>query len=230
MDDASELPPLRDEDYAPDFRSWVRGKPAPARELLPRVFQAPLLSPDSCARILSEVDRRRRGARRDLPSPNSMHDHAVDLRALGFGTLLDALHARLAPLAEQLLPEFAAGGLDSHHSYLVDYSSGGDEDLGFHVDDAEATINICLGGDFRGAELVMMGLRCDLHRQTPVRAEEEVEIEHAPGVAVLHAGRHRHRVERIRSGRRRNLIVWSRSSALRAGPRALECAPWCAWN
>lgn len=230
MDQASELAPLGDDDYAPSFRAWTRGGPASSRELLPRVHQLALLSPEACARLLREVDRRQEFGDRGATPPNSMHDHAIDLRALGFGTLLDALHARVAPLAEQLLPEFAARGLDAHHSYLVDYSRGGDEDLGFHVDDAEATINICLGGDFRGAELVMMGLRCDLHRQTPVRAEEEVQIEHAAGIAVVHAGRHRHRVERIRSGRRRNLIVWSRSSARRAGPRSLECAPWCAWS
>jgi hypothetical protein len=230
MDHAGELAPLGDDDYAPSFRDWMRGGRARSRELLPRVHQVPLLAPEACARLLREVDRRQAAGGRGAPPPNSMHDHAVDLRALGFGALLDSLHARLAPLARELLPEFAARGLDAHHSYLVDYSKEGDEDLGFHVDDAEATINICLGGDFRGAELVMMGLRCDLHRQTPVRPEEEVEIEHAAGVAIVHAGRHRHRVERIRSGRRRNLIVWSRSSASRAGPRTLECAPWCAWS
>lgn len=226
------LPPLADEDYAPGFRAWSaeRASRRPATvEPAPRVHQLPLLAPAACARLLREVDRRTalaRAAGTPTSPPNSMHEHGVALVELGFAQLLDALHARLAPLAEALLPEFASG-LDVHHSYLVDYSRDTDEDLGFHVDDSEATINICLGDEFRGAELVMMGLRCDLHRQDAVHRDEEVEIVHAPGHAVLHAGRHRHRVEPVRGGRRRNLIVWSRSSALRSASRPLACSAWC---
>lgn len=230
--DFEPLPPLCDEDYAPGFAAWSARSPlgvTGAREVAPRVHQLPLLAPGACARLLDEIDRRRASAlARGLAQrpPNSMHEHGVALAELGFGPLLDALHARLAPLAQALLPEFAAG-LDTHHSYLVDYSRATDEDLGFHVDDSEVTVNICLGDEFRGAELVMMGLRCDLHRQDPVRRDDEFEIVHAVGHAVLHAGRHRHRVDPVRGGRRRNLIMWSRSSSLRSVPRPLACAAWC---
>ncbi len=80
-----------------------------------------------------------------------------------------------------------------------------------------------------GAELVLLGARCDLHRQTPVADSEVIEIEHQPGQAVLHAGRQRHRVDPILRGTRRNLIAWLRSSGYREreegeGP---SCRPWC---
>lgn len=43
---------------------------------------------------------------------------------------------------------------------------------------------------------------------------------HSPGRALVHLGRQRHGADDIASGERINLIVWSRSSALRlANPR-----------
>ncbi len=198
-------------------------------EVGPRVYQLPVLRPEACARFLAWVDERQARLTERADAPNSMHEHGVNLTALGLAPLLDAIHARLAPVARRLLPEFAPYALDTHHSYLVDYSRDTDEELGFHVDDSEVTINLCLGDHFRGAELVMMGLRCDLHRQTAVRPSEEIEVVHSIGHAVLHAGRHRHRVDPIRSGRRRNLIIWSRSSMLRSAPQPLACTPWCAY-
>jgi hypothetical protein len=46
---------------------------------------------------------------------------------------------------------------------------------------------------------------------------------------VLHAGAHRHGVELLESGRRRNLILWLQSSAWRAerAAAAEPCPPWC---
>ena len=77
----------------------------------------------------------------------------------------------------------------------------------------------------------MLGLRCDLHRDTELLPGERFEYRHEPGVAVLHAGRHRHRVEKLRSGERRNLIVWCRDASQRAvAANALACQPWCAWG
>lgn len=226
------VPALGEEDFAAGFRRRGAGMGSAEGlvELGPRVFQAALLEPEACAALLREIDRRRaraieRGA--SLSAANSMHEHGVVLAELGFGPLLDALHARVAPLAARLLPDFADDGLDAHHSYLVDYSDETDPDLSFHADDSEVTVNLCLGDEFRGAELVMMGLRCRGHLQTGLRAEEELTIVHEVGHAILHAGLHRHRVDPIRGGRRRNLILWCRSSALRRGPRSLVCPAWC---
>ena len=209
--------------------AWLAA-PALAEELAPHVYRAPLLRPSACTELLREIDARAallRARGVALTPPNSMHEHGYVLEALGFGALLEDVRKRVAPLAERLLPQFARGELDSHHSYLVDYSSRTDEELGFHVDDSEVTVNVCLGDDFHGAELVMLGLRCGLHLQSGVSADEELEIVHETGCAIVHAGTHRHRVDPIRSGRRRNLIVWLRNSRWRAQREPLECQSWC---
>lgn len=212
---------------------------APARlrglvEVHPGVFVVRMLRPESCRRLLATIDERRERALasgRATSPPNSMHDHGFVLDAIGFGPLLADLRARrVAPIAAVCFPEFGGAHLDAHHGYVVEYARDRDEDLGFHADDSEVTLNLCLGDEFQGAELTMMGLRCDLHRQSSVRADETFEIVHEPGVAVLHAGRHRHRVEPIRRGRRRNLILWCRDSS-RRDPRTASatpvCPPWC---
>jgi len=197
---------------------------APER-LAPGVLRTPLLTPAACARILREADARLADA--DARPPNSMHEAGAMLESLGMERLVDELLAGpLGALVADEFPEFGGRSIDHHHSYLVDYGRDGDGDLGFHVDDSEVTLNLCLGGSFSGAELVMMGLRCERHRQDAVRPGEELEIEHEVGVCVLHAGRHRHRVDPILRGRRRNLIAWLRSRAVRSDPPE-GCPPWC---
>ena len=34
---------------------------------------------------------------------------------------------------------------------------------GFHVDDSEVTLNVCLGKEFTGGDLFFRGVRCDKH-------------------------------------------------------------------
>jgi len=196
--------------------------------LAPGVLLVPLLTPSACEAVLAEIEERRRSLAAQRP-PSSMHDHGVMLGSIGLDGLVDQLSRHLSPLITAHFPLQGGGEIDHHHSYLVEYGRELDEDLGFHVDDSEVTLNLCLGEEFSGAELVLLGARCDVHRQTPVADSEVIEIEHQPGLAVLHAGRQRHRVDPILRGRRRNLIAWLRSSAYREreeghGP---SCRPWC---
>lgn len=211
-------PVLRD----PAFRS------SEVEVLAPGVLRLPLLIPATCALLLEEVERRRASLTARRP-PSSMHDHGVMLGALGLDGVVDQLRDRLAAELAAHFPLLGGGDLDHHHSYLVEYGRELDEDLGFHVDDSEVTLNLCLGEEFSGAELVLLGARCDLHRQTPISESEVIEIEHEPGVAVLHAGRQRHRVDPIRRGVRRNLIAWLRSTRYREAALGAEpeCPPWC---
>lgn len=44
-------------------------------------------------------------------------------------------------------------------------------DAGFHVDDAEVTLNVCLGKDFFGGDLFFRGIRCDKHVNTETQPE-----------------------------------------------------------
>lgn len=195
------------------------------REVCDGAFALPLLVPSACERWLAEIAQ----ARSTLPAsepPNSMHDHGVELVPLGFGPRIDDLLARLQPLLARLYLHFGGGHLDAHHSYLVEYGRDLDESLAWHADDSEVTLNLCLGEEFSGAELTFLGLRCREHMQTRPTAGEIHSVEHEPGTLILHAGLHRHRVEPIVSGIRRNLIVWARSTRLRRGtpqPAASYC-------
>ncbi|QDU83205.1 hypothetical protein Pla163_03030 [Planctomycetes bacterium Pla163] len=203
-----------------------------AEEVAPHAWRVPMLTPEFATTLLGEIDARRQvllDAGEELDAPNSMHAHGVALDELLLEWVLDDLLANaVRPIARHLFTEFAGADLDAHHGYLVEYAKDADQDLGFHVDDSEVTLNLCLGdAPFDGSELTLMGLRCELHRQTVVFGDETIEVEHRPGTAILHAGAHRHRVEPIRRGRRRNLILWCRASSRRGGARTIQCEPWC---
>lgn len=248
LSDPERVPLLDESDFEPEFiaacrnaREWMAGtasSPGEAevwkravREVHERVFALRLLRPSACKRLLTRIDEARsralaRGA--EIPAPNSMHAHGVVLDPLGFEPLLHDLMTRwVRPFAARLLPEFGGDRLDAHHGYLVEYARDKDEFLGFHVDDSEVTLNVCLGESFEGAELTMLGLRCDVHLQTSLRPHEYFEFQHEIGVAVLHAGHHRHRVEPLRRGVRRNLILWCRDSSQRKTRQPLACTAWC---
>lgn len=218
------------------FESSSDRVPLDLQEVERDVFVTPFLTPEGAARVLAEVDRRgAAGAERlkkgALP-PNSMHDHGVMLGSLGLDGLVDDWlgDPGVRALLAERFGDIGGASIDHHHSYLVDYGRDGDEDLGFHVDDSEVTFNLCLGESFSGAELVMLGRRCDDHRQTEVLPGETLEIEHVPGSLVIHAGRHRHRVDPILRGRRRNLIAWLRSAEYRSGGAHPRHPAWCGWS
>ena len=75
---------------------------------------------------------------------------------LGFDSeFLDKLRQEyLQPVASLLYPEWVGpSGLDSHKAFTVSYTLGGDCDLAYHYDNAEVTLNVCLGTSFTGGEL-----------------------------------------------------------------------------
>ncbi len=202
---------------------WIAAQP---EALGPRLWRLPLLSAAGCTAVLARID----AANAASQAPNSMHEHGIELDGLGLGALLDSLLERTCPLAAERLAPFGGAALDQRYGYLVHYARDADQELGFHVDDSEVTLNLCLEQEGSGAELVMLGERCDLHRQEEPSPSETLEIEHEPGVAIVHLGVHRHRVEAIQRGRRRNLILWCKNSSLRTGPQGRDPVPhgtWC---
>ncbi|MEM7515918.1 MAG: hypothetical protein AAF368_03200, partial [Planctomycetota bacterium] len=185
------------------------------------VVQIPLLPPEACEALLAEIEK----AQREGPPvpPNSMHQAGHVLGDEPFTALFAEMLAHwVQPLATAFLPEFGRN-LQSVYGYLVHYERGQDEFLGWHVDDSDVTLNLCLGDDFSGSEIYFTGLRCERHRQGGWSEDEEFEIDHRPGTAILHAGPHRHGVRDLRRGRRRNLILWCKGE--RTG--APNCPPWC---
>ncbi|KAL6007375.1 hypothetical protein ACLOJK_032872 [Asimina triloba] len=100
--------------------------------------------------------------------------------------------------------------------------------MGFHVDDAEVTLNVCLGKQFTGGELFFRGVRCDRHVNSPNQPEEILDYTHVPGQAVLHRGRHRHGARATTSGHRINLLLWCRSSVFRELKKyQKDFSGWC---
>ncbi|MCO5581243.1 hypothetical protein L7F22_035121 [Adiantum nelumboides] len=185
----------------------------------PGLYTFDMLQPSICAKLLDEVEHFERWAaeaKMKIMRPNTMNKYGAVLDDIGMEGMLDQLMSKfLSPMASQLFTEVGGSSLDTHHGFVVEYSMDRDLELGFHVDDSEVSLNVCLGREFTGGDLFFRGVRCDKHVNGEVRPEEVFEYAHVPGRAILHAGRHRHGAKAITSGQRTNLILWCRSSEFR---------------
>ena len=104
----------------------------------------------------------------------------------------------LTVLARSLLyTNYGGDCLDSHHGFIVQYKMGEDLNLGFHYDESEVTLNVCLGRSFVGGSLYFRGRLME-----PETHGEYFEYQHIPGRAALHLGKHRHGALSILSGER----------------------------
>jgi hypothetical protein len=229
-----ELAVLQPEHLAPTLRAALAdGRPEALRaifdEVHPDIFAFRPLTDAWRQMLLEEVIHfegwlLETGCRHD--PPNSMNSYGVVLDEIGLQPALSALTAQcIRPVAAQLLPEVGAA-LDSHHGFAVEYRPGADVELGFHVDASDVTLNLCLGSSFSGGELYFEGRRCAEHRQTGCASSDRFIWPHTPGLALLHAGKHRHGALPITAGERMNLILWARSGPLTDEPEG--CPEWCA--
>ncbi|MED6127681.1 2-oxoglutarate and iron-dependent oxygenase domain-containing protein icu11 [Stylosanthes scabra] len=161
--------------------------------------------------------------------PNTMNKFGAVLDDFGMESMLDKLMKDfIRPLSRVFFAEFGGCSLDTHHGFIVEYGIHRDRELGFHVDDSEVTLNICLGKEFSGGELFFRGARCDAHVNSDSQLEEIFDYSHVPGQAILHSGRHRHGAKATTSGKRMNLILWCRSSTFREMIKyQREFAGWC---
>jgi len=142
-----------------------------------------------------------------------MNNYGLILHEIGLAQLLEGLMQEyIVPVARVLFPQWGGGSLDSLHAFTIQYSANEDRDLGRHLDEADVTVNICLGTIFTGAHLFFQGIR-----DHPSESDENITIAHEPGTAVLHLGQHWHGAYRLQSGNRFNLIGWCRSSTFRSG-------------
>jgi len=176
-----------------------------------QIFSLQVFNPRFMAMFVEEIENFERSG---LPvsRPNSMNNYGVILHDLGFTPLMDHLVVSyLAPLARALYPhDEAAQNLDSHHSFIVQYRMTEDLDLGFHFDDSDVTLNVCLGKQFTGGELYFKGLYFN-----PETHKEDLSLGHTAGRGYIHLGQHRHGAQPITSGERYNLIVWGRNNQVR---------------
>ncbi len=156
-----------------------------------------------------------------------MNRYGAALADLGYGEAERELLASVVrPLAADCFPDLN-GELASSYGFTVAYGPTQDQALGFHVDDSDLTLNVCLGDTFSGGELYFRGCRCALHREDDFTPEEAFSWAHTPGLALLHRGGHRHGVHPIGAGVRRNLILWCGSPVRRRDDPGQPCPAWC---
>ncbi|KAF4386379.1 hypothetical protein F8388_020006 [Cannabis sativa] len=196
------------------------------------VFTFQMLQSGFCKLLLSEVDNFEKwvtDVKFRIMRPNTMNKYGAVLDDFGLETMLDKLmESFIRPISKVFFPEVGGATLDSHHGFVVEYGKDRDVDLGFHVDDSEVTLNVCLGKQFSGGELYFRGTRCDKHVNTGSQPEEIFDYSHVPGQAVLHRGRHRHGARATTSGHRINLLLWCRSSVFREMKKyQKDFSNWC---
>lgn len=110
-----------------------------------------------------------------------------------------------------------------NHSFTVEYQKGKDTKLGYHTDDSDITINLCLGKEFEGSGVYFRGIRCRKHQSESEDPKEAYLSSHSLGTAILHLGQNRHSVTPLTDGLRINLIIWCRSEE-RLGD---SCGSYC---
>lgn len=198
----------------------------------PGVYTFAMFQPSFCELLLAEVEHFEKwvnSVKFKIMRPNTMNKHGAVLDDFGLETMLNKLVDEfISPISRVFYPDVGGASLDSHHGFVVEYGRDKDVDLGFHVDDAEVTLNVCLGKQFSGGELFFRGTRCDKHVNSEAQSEEIFDYSHVPGQALLHRGRHRHGARATTSGHRINLLLWCRSSVFRELKRhQKEFSNWC---
>uniref|UniRef100_A0A1J3DB49 Putative PKHD-type hydroxylase n=1 Tax=Noccaea caerulescens TaxID=107243 RepID=A0A1J3DB49_NOCCA len=198
----------------------------------PGVFVFEMLQPSFCEMMLSEINNFEKWVGETkfrIMRPNTMNKYGAVLDDFGLDTMLDRLMENfIRPISKVFFNDVGGATLDSHHGFVVEYGNDRDVELGFHVDDSEVTLNVCLGNEFVGGELFFRGTRCEKHVNTATKPDEIFDYCHIPGQAVLHRGRHRHGARATTSGHRVNMLLWCRSSVFRElKSHQKEFSSWC---
>uniref|UniRef100_A0A0E0JEX2 Fe2OG dioxygenase domain-containing protein n=1 Tax=Oryza punctata TaxID=4537 RepID=A0A0E0JEX2_ORYPU len=222
-------------------------------EAAPGVYAFPMLTPSFCEMLMSEVNNFLTWAQlanQRIMRPTSLdkHGRGAALPDFGLQGMLDNLMKDfISPMSTVLFPEVGGNTLDSHHTFVVECgeadgareptTSATSKYYGFHVDDSEVTLNICLGKHFTGADMYFRGIRCGNHVNSGTHDEgqippfkealrdlraysEGMDLDsdygayeyfvhpNVPGRVVLHHGSHRHGVFSVTSGQRINMVMW----------------------
>ncbi|XP_071693435.1 2-oxoglutarate and iron-dependent oxygenase domain-containing protein CP2-like [Rutidosis leptorrhynchoides] len=201
-------------------------------EPAPGVYTFNMLQPRFCEMLLAEVENFEKWIQETkfrIMRPNTMNKYGAVLDDFGMNSMLEKLMEDfIRQISRIFFVDVGGFALDSHHGFVVEYGYNRDIELGFHVDDSEVTLNVCLGKQFSGGELYFRGVRCDKHMNTEALPEEIFDYSHVPGHAIIHRGRHRHGARATTAGQRINLLLWCRSSVFRELKKhQKEFARWC---
>ncbi|XP_028396863.1 2-oxoglutarate and iron-dependent oxygenase domain-containing protein 2-like isoform X4 [Dendronephthya gigantea] len=183
-----------------------------------QLYVFPVFTEEFCRNFMEELDHFNESK---LPKgrPNTMNNYGILLDELGFDeNFLDVLlHQYIKPLSGLMFPKNGGRSLDSYKAFTVKYKMGDDLSLGYHYDNAEVTLNVCMGKNFTEGNLYFGDMK-----EVPVFQSECIEMEHRQGYGILHRGGQMHGALPIHSGERHNVVVWMRSSEIRN-----KCCPMC---
>jgi len=188
------------------------------------VYSIPLLTPEFCNILRTTLRELSKLAETTEFAHLQLGRRVIDLDTIGLGWLTDLLfHMYIKPISRHLFAQteklVASDSdtklLDWKQGYVAGYSAQPSESKGAtrhrlvpHTDDAEVTLNCCLGEEnYEGGSVEFYGLR---------GTEEEGQLNGVAsrpniGTALLHSGRHLHAVESVSKGDRYALIIWTRS-------------------
>ncbi|KAJ0447661.1 putative oxoglutarate/iron-dependent dioxygenase [Helianthus annuus] len=198
----------------------------------PGVYAFDMLQPRFCEMLLPEVENFEKWiceTNFKVMRPNTMNKFGAVLDDFGMDSMLDNLMEDfIRHISKLFFSDVGGYALDSHHGFVIQYGFNRDTDLGFHVDDSEVTLNVCLGKQFSGGELYFRGVRCDKHMNAEALPEEIFDYSHVPGHAIIHRGRHRRGARPTTAGQRVNLLLWCRSSVFRElRKHQTDFVSWC---
>jgi len=147
--------------------------------------------------------------------PNGMNRFGNIIDDVGFNSTITAFVDKyLRPIAQVAYPDvIGEGDADEHYSFTVRYRRGEDLNLTRHRDASVVTMNLCLGREWTGGELVFYDvLQVPQDRKLgglPAESTEgQVPFHFRPGTVLLHKGQHEHEAMELISGERSNLIIW----------------------
>jgi len=190
------------------------------------VYSIPLLTPEFCNILRTTLRELSKLAETTEFAHLQLGRRVIDLDTIGLGWLSDLLfHMYIKPISEHLFAQtekLVASDSDSssilldwRQGYVAGYSAQPSESKGAtrhrlvpHTDDAEVTLNCCLGEEnYKGGSVEFYGLRGTEDEGQLVGVARRPNV----GTALLHSGRHLHAVESVSKGDRYALIIWTRS-------------------
>ncbi|KAL9309039.1 putative prolyl 4-hydroxylase, alpha subunit [Arabidopsis thaliana] len=202
-------------------------------EPFPGVLVFQMFQPDFFQKLIVEVENIGKWVHETnfpIRRPYHMSKYGVAFVDFGLDIMLQQLMEEfLFPICKVFFPEECGAMFDSHHGYYIENGEDRDPPLGYHLDDSEITLNVCVRKQFEGGEISFIGTRCLRHKRTDVKPEEVFHYCHSPGQAILHRGRHRHGPRaNTPSCSRANMILCCRNSLFREMEKYEKDFPeWC---